>query len=61
MAFSLLLLAATLNLADVIGESANLHGNWMTLRLALGMLFGLAAAACVRASAQPPVVEQRQA
>lgn len=61
MALSLLLLAAALNLADVIGEAANLHGNWMALRLALGMLLGFAAAAWVRASAHSPVAEQTRA
>lgn len=46
--FCLLLLAAALNFADVVSEAANLHGNWMPLRLTLGMLFSFAAAACVR-------------
>ena len=61
MAFSLLLLSAGLNLADVAAETANLHGNWMAFRFALGMLLGFAAAAWVRASAHSPVAEQTHA
>ena len=51
-AFSLLVLAAALNLADAISAMANLHGNWIELRFVLGVLLGFAAAECVGASAR---------
>ena len=42
IALGLLLLAAALNVADVVAELGGLHGNWMLLRFALGVLLGAA-------------------
>lgn len=50
IALSLLILAAALNVSDVVVEVANLHGNSLGLRLVLGILLGFAAAAFVKAS-----------
>jgi hypothetical protein len=51
MAFWFVLLAASLNLADILSEMTSLYGNSMGLRFALGALLGFAAAAFVRESA----------
>jgi uncharacterized membrane protein len=40
VAVQMLVLAAALNLADVVTEVAGLHGNWMWLRFGLGFLLG---------------------
>ena len=42
-----LALFAALNLADVLTETAALHGNWMVVRFLLGALMGMAAASLV--------------
>jgi uncharacterized membrane protein len=50
LARRLLLITATVSLADWIAEMAGLHGNWMLARFALGLTLGAAAAMSVTAS-----------
>jgi uncharacterized membrane protein len=42
IALRLLIVAAALNLLDVVTEFAGLHGNWMAVRFALGVALGAA-------------------
>lgn len=55
IAVRLFLFAAALNVLDAATEFAGLHGNWMLVRFALGILLGAAAAmlACCSAPANP--------
>lgn len=53
VAVRLLLLAAALNLLDGVTELAGLHGNWMFVRLALGLTLGASGALLVCSSASP--------
>lgn len=50
IALNLLVLAAALNLLDAITEFAGLHGNWLSLRLALGLALGAAGALLISSS-----------
>ena len=50
VAIRLLLIAAALNLVDVVTEYAGLHGNWMIARFGLGMMLGVAGALLIAAS-----------
>lgn len=43
MALGLFIVAAALNLIDIASEFAGLHGNWLGVRLGLGLLLGAAA------------------
>jgi uncharacterized membrane protein len=50
LAFQLLMIAAALNLLDVLTEFAGLHGNWLALRFVLGLSLGVTAALLVSSS-----------
>jgi uncharacterized membrane protein len=52
VAVYLLIAAVAVNVTDGLAESAQLHGNWMVARFALGILLGTAAAMTVTASSQ---------
>ena len=51
LAWRLLIVTATVSLADWIAEMGGLHGNWMLARFTLGAALGIAAAMLVYASA----------
>ncbi len=48
-----LLVAAAINLLDGITELAGLHGNWLLVRLTLGVILGAAGALLITSSASP--------
>ena len=50
IAFRLLIVAAALNLLDVVTEFAALHGNWVAIRFVLGLVLGAAAALMISSS-----------
>jgi uncharacterized membrane protein len=50
MALRLLIAAAALNLFDAMTELAGLHGNWLVIRFAFGLLLGAAAALLISSS-----------
>jgi len=49
LALRMLIAAATINLLDVVAESAGLHGNLPVMRVWLGMLLGITIAALIAA------------
>jgi uncharacterized membrane protein len=51
IALRILLVAAALNLFDVVTEWAGLHGNWLAVRFACGLALGAAAALLISSSA----------
>ena len=59
LALHLLTIAAALNLLDVATEFAGLHGNWMSVRFALGVALGAAGGLLITASIMPAVVGSR--
>jgi uncharacterized membrane protein len=52
IALRLLIVAAAINLLDVVTEFAGLHGNWMTVRFALGLGLGATAGLLISSSIQ---------
>ena len=50
IALRLLIAAAALNLFDAMTELAGLHGNWLAIRFAFGLLLGSAAALLISSS-----------
>jgi uncharacterized membrane protein len=42
VAMNILIAAATMNVLDVVAELAGLHGNWLAVRLLLGLALGTA-------------------
>jgi uncharacterized membrane protein len=50
LAMRLLVAAATLNALDAATELVGLHGNWMAVRLALGLVLGAAGALLISSS-----------
>ncbi len=52
IAFRLLMVAASLNLLDAATELAGWHGNWLDVRLALGLLLGAGGALLISSSTQ---------
>ncbi|MGB8889814.1 MAG: DUF2085 domain-containing protein [Candidatus Korobacteraceae bacterium] len=59
VAIHLLIAAAILNLLDVATEFAGLHGNWMTLRFALGIALGAAGGLLISSAIISAVVDSR--
>jgi uncharacterized membrane protein len=51
IAVRLLIGAAALNLLDAVTELAGLHGNWLIIRFAFGLLLGAAAVLLISSSA----------
>ena len=50
IAMRLVIIAAVLNLLDVVTELAGLHGNWLAVRFAFGLALGAAAALLISSS-----------
>ena len=50
IAFRLLIAATALNLVDAATELAGLHGNWLLVRFAFGLLLGATAALLISSS-----------
>ncbi len=60
VALRLLLAAAALNLLDVAGELARLHGNWLEVRFALGLVLGMAGAIMIASSVRGTSLNPRK-
>src|ERR1022692_3022484 len=54
IALRLLIAAAAVNLLDAMTELAGLHGNWLLIRFAFGLLLGGTAALLISSSAAAP-------
>ena len=53
IALRLLIAAAAVNLLDAASELAGLHGNWLGVRLVLGLALGVSGAMMISSSTQP--------
>ncbi len=54
IALRLLIAAAALNLFDAMTELTGLHGNWLAIRFAFGLLLGATAALLISSAAAHP-------
>lgn len=59
VAIQVLIAAAILNLLDVVTEFAGLHGNWIALRFAFGVVLGAAGGLLISSAIASAVVDLR--